>query len=68
MRVSLGKSIKVALAKAGLSQRQLADRMGLSAPFITKLANKQTAKLETVDKIAAALGMKASELIALGEE
>ena len=68
MRVSLGKSIKVALAKAGLSQRQLADRMELSAPFITKLANKRTANLETVDKIAAALGMKASELIALGEE
>ncbi len=68
MRLNLGKSIKVALAKAGMSQRQLADQMKLSVRFITKLANSKTANLATVEKIAEALGMKASELIALGEE
>lgn len=66
--MNLGKSIKVALAKAGMSQRQLADKMGLSTRFITKLANSKTANLSTVEKIGAALGMKVSELIALGEE
>lgn len=66
--MNLGKSIKVALAKAGMSQRQLADKMGLSTRFITKLANSKTANLSTVEKIGAALGMRASELIALGED
>ncbi len=45
MRLNLGKSIKVALAKAGMSQRQLADQMKLSVRFITKLANSKTANL-----------------------
>lgn len=64
----IGKSIKVSLAKAGMSQRQLADKMGLSVRFITTLANRKTANLATVERIATVFGLKVSEFIAIGEE
>ncbi len=66
--MNLGKSIKVALAKAGMNQRQLADQMGLSHQFVTELTNKPSGSFANVKRLAKAFGMKPSEFIALGEE
>lgn len=66
--MNLGKSIKVALAKAGMNQRQLADQMGLSHRFVTELANKPSGSFANVERLAKAFGMKPSEFISLGEE
>lgn len=66
--MNFGKSIKVALAKAGKNQHELAEQMGLSFRFVNRMANSKTAKMATAEKFATAFGMKASEFIALGEE
>ncbi|MGL4317118.1 MAG: helix-turn-helix domain-containing protein [Pseudomonas sp.] len=66
--MNLGKSIKVALAKAGKNQHELAEQMGLSFRFVNRMANSKTAKMATAEKFATVFGMKVSEFIAIGEE
>lgn len=66
--MNFGKSIKVALAKAELNQRELAERMDVSHRFVNRMANADTARISTAEKFAKAFGMKVSEFLALGEE
>lgn len=66
--MNIGKSIKVALAMRDMKQNQLASKMKVTPRWINGLANTEQASTSTVDKLAKAFGMKASEFIALGEE
>ncbi len=66
--MNVGKSIKVALAKRGITQAQLAKSLGLTHTWVSALANKKTASTATILAISNELGMKVSEFIALGEE
>lgn len=66
--MNFGKSIKVALAKAELNQRELAEQMDVSHRFVNRMANASTARISTAEKFAKAFGMKVSEFLALGEE
>lgn len=66
--MNIGKSIKVALAKHDMKQHQLAERLGKSPSWVTQLANNQTASVATIQMLAGAFAMKASEFVALGEE
>jgi len=66
--MNVGKSLKVALAKAGLSQRELAAKLGCGPVWISRLANRPSADIRTIEQLAAAFDMKVSEFLALGEE
>jgi transcriptional regulator with XRE-family HTH domain len=57
--------LRVAREAAGLSQKQLAERAGLSRPSLANIeAGRQTICLRTLQVLALALGIPASDLIA----
>ena len=66
--MNLGKSLKVALARCGMNQSQLARQMGVPLRTINKLANKPGGTVGNITSLAGALGLKASEFVALGED
>lgn len=66
--MDVGKSIRVALAKKGMSQKQLAEQLGMLPTSLSQLAAQKSCTGSTLNKLAAAFGMKASEFVALGED
>lgn len=67
--VNLGKSLKVALVLRGLNQSQLARQQGWNLRSLNKLANNsESGTVNNINKLSAALGMKPSEFVALGED
>lgn len=66
--MNVGKSIKVALAKKGMSQAELAKRMGLTHTWVSALANKPKASTATIEALAAQFDMRVSEFVMLGED
>ena len=62
--VALGKRIKLIRKKRGISQAELAERVGCSAPFISYVeSGLKSMSLETFIYIANALGVSADELL-----
>lgn len=62
--MTLGEIIRDTRKKAGLTQKQLADKLGVSAVNISQLENgAREPKLETLGKIALALDTTVSEMI-----
>lgn len=66
--MNVGKSLKIALVKQGISQTDLAKKMGVHIQWVNKLANNESASQATIVGLAEALDMKVSEFIALGED
>lgn len=66
--MNVGKSLKVALAKSGISQAELAKRMGLTHTWVSALANKPKASTATIEALAKQFDMKVSEFVVLGED
>lgn len=66
--MNVGKSLKIALIKKGMSQTELAKKMGVHDQWVSKLANSESAAQTTLVGLAEALEMKVSEFVALGEE
>jgi transcriptional regulator with XRE-family HTH domain len=66
--MQIGKALKISLARAGMTQKQLADRLDVSSRYVGRIAKSSCASISTIEKFAKALGMKASELVALAEE
>jgi transcriptional regulator with XRE-family HTH domain len=66
--MNVGKSIKVALAKRGVTQVDMAKKMGCGRVWLSRLANSRSASMNTVEELAAAFDMKVSEFVALGED
>ena len=66
--MNLGKSLKVALAKNSMTQSDLARAQSWSLRTINKLANREGGSVSDMNKLSKALGMKASEFVALGED
>lgn len=66
--MNVGRSIKIALIKKGMQQGDLAEKMGVTKPYISQLAGKERAGMGTVALLAIALDMKISDFIALGED
>ena len=63
--MTTGQYIKAARVAAGLTQKQLADKLGISYVNISQLENgrsKRGPTLETLNKIAAVLGISVSAL------
>lgn len=67
--MSTGEEIRKARRKAGLSQRALADKLGVSASMIGQYENEmRSPKFETADRIADALGVSVFDLIGYDNE
>lgn len=66
--MNIGMSIKLALVKADKTQRWLAVQLDISSRQVNKLANKEKANAQTIEKMAAIFDMKASDFLALGED
>ena len=66
--MNIGKSLKMALAKRDMNQTQLAAQMKCTRVWVGRLANSQSASGPTIEQLAAALEMKVSEFVALGED
>lgn len=65
--MNIGKSIKVALAKAGKDPKWLAKEMKVHTQGIYNLMKQESCQLTTVDRVATAFGIKSTELLELGE-
>lgn len=65
--MNIGMAIKIALVKKGMKQHELADKIGVSTVYISRICNKKNVGMNAVSKIAEALDMKVSDLVALGE-
>ena len=62
--VALYQKIAYYREKAGMSQRELADRAGLSPGAIGQYeTNRKTPRLETLRRLADALGVSVAELL-----
>ena len=66
--MNVSKSIRVALAMRELTQKQLAERLGMYESAVSQLVNRSSITTDKLKQVADALGMKASELVALGED
>lgn len=59
----LGKRIQRLRKKAGLTQEQLAEKVGISMKYVQFIENaRRIPALKTLYKIARALGVKSSDL------
>lgn len=68
--VDIGKALKKAIKQKGITQLALAVKAGVDGPYINGLCNnsRNLPTINTMIKVADGLGMKLSELIALGED
>ena len=65
--MTTGKRIRFIRTFRGMTQKELADRMGRHSVYISRVCNNPMASASTIDDVAKALDMKVSELVALGE-
>jgi DNA-binding Xre family transcriptional regulator len=65
--MDLSKSIRVALALRGKSQKWLAEEYGVSRQWISHVKKAENVNTNTIKTIAEILDMPVSEFIALGE-
>lgn len=65
---AFGQALRDRRNQAGLSQMELSLSSGLSSSFISQIENGlRGSSLETIDKLAKALGTTATELVAEAE-
>jgi transcriptional regulator with XRE-family HTH domain len=66
---AIGASVRKARQRSGLSTRELAQRAGMSQPFLSNIENgRSTPSVTTLYKLASALGVSASELLPAGTD
>lgn len=65
--MNTGKAVKVALAMREMNQNDLALKLNMSHSVLSRICSAKSASTSTLQKIATALDMKVSELMALGE-
>lgn len=62
------KALRVALAMRGMKRKELAATMGVSQAAVHHwISTDRSMTIETINRIAKGIGIKTSELIALGE-
>jgi len=62
------RSLKLALAKQDMTQKALAEKLGMRETSMSQLAAQTSCTGVTLQKIAKAFDMKVSEFVALGED
>lgn len=65
--MNIGKSIKIVCAMKGLKLKDLAEKMDVNKDYLSRISGKTTCSPQMLEKLCAAVEMKASEFIALGE-
>jgi len=65
--MNIRKSIKVACATKGITQRELSSKSGIGESTISIIMNKNKSNTDTLIDISYALNMSLSSFIALGE-
>jgi len=66
--MTLGRSIRIALAERDLNQKQLSELSGVSMVTISQTISGQTKPtMRTIEKLASALGMTSAELVGRAE-
>lgn len=66
--MDIGKSIKIACIQNDIKQTELAEKLGISTVYMSRLAtNKGSCKKSVLEALASAFEMPVSEFIALGE-
>ena len=63
----LGNAVKIALVMKGMKQKDLAEAMGVTTVYVSRICRQESIGMNSVKAIADALGMKVSELVKLGE-
>lgn len=66
--MNIKKSFDKARAEAQLKTEQIAERMGIKRQTLSTMVARSDLKASTIQRMADAFGMKASEFIALGED
>lgn len=66
--MNVGRSLRVALAKKDMNQKDLAEKMGVSGAYVNKLANNKSAGMGSVQKLSEFFDMPVSEFLKLGED
>lgn len=66
--MNTGKAIKVAMAMRSIQQKDLAVMIGVNDSTMSTMCRGSHASTRTMERIANVLGMKTSELVALGED
>lgn len=64
----LGNAVKIALVMKGKKQVDLARDLGVTGVYLSRICNQESIGMNALEGIAKALGMKVSELVALGED
>jgi transcriptional regulator with XRE-family HTH domain len=63
-----GRAVHASRAERGMSRYDLRDKAGVSYPYIAELeAGNKNPSMRIVEKLAGAMDMKASELLARAE-
>ena len=62
------RSLKLALAQHDMTQKSLAEKLGMLPTSMSQLAAQTSCTGATLQKISEAFGMKVSEFVALGED
>ena len=65
--LDIGRAIRVAMAERNIKPGWVAEQLGVSPPMVSRLRAGKIAKSTTIARVAAVLGMRPSELVALGE-
>jgi len=65
--MNIGKSTKVALAQRGKDIKWLTAELGVTRQRAHEIAKSEGSSTATIDKLAKAFNLKASDFIALGE-
>lgn len=64
----VGRRLRALRKRAGLTQAQLAERAGITPDYLGRIERGQGAvTLETLDRIASALGVPLRQLLDIGE-
>lgn len=67
--MDIQKSIRLAMAHRNMNQRQLAQAAGITRTFVSYiLTGKYQPSMSSLERIAKAVELSVSDLIALGEE
>ena len=66
--MNTGNSIKVALIHKGWSQKDLAEKLGVTKQTISVLANGKICSAARLNDLSEVFEMKVSDFIALGED
>jgi len=65
LRTKFAKNLKFFREKAGLTQVEMADKLGITARYIQQLEGKRVpnVRLDTIEQVANALGVKPPDLL-----